>query len=180
MFIPVSVTTGSGETSYNRQIDGTARAMEAFGKHAEDMSEPLGELGDILHLSLAQQFATQGAAGAGGQWAPLSPVYGAWKARHSSSPILVGLQRTGSKGHRPQTYKPSGQMREQLLDPAAMHVDPRRLLYAPVSDIAGYHESGTSKMPARPPLDLTLENLRAFDRTFVRWLGKLVDESGLA
>jgi hypothetical protein len=183
VFVPVNVTLGAGETTtplYNRSIELTARQLAAFSKGAGNMSVPLGEIGADLRVSVAAQFATEGAQGATGKWTVLSEPYGAWKRKHAPGvPILVGLRRTKAKHARPQSYTTSGQMRQQLLDPLATHVSPQRLLYAPVSDIAGYHELGTPKMPARPPVDLSLAFLHSVDRHFVTWLAGLMTKLGL-
>lgn len=183
MFVPVQIRLGAGgeqRSGYDRQLELTERQMVAFEHAAGDMTEPLAAIGADLRTNVAAQFATQGAAGATGRWQVLSEPYGAWKSKHSAAPILVGLQPTGQKGQRPQTYKPGGQMRRELLNPLATHVSPRRLLWAPDSNIAGFHETGTEKMPARPPVDLTLRFLHSVDRSFVVWLGGLMDKLGLS
>ena len=186
MFVPVQIGMNAGHEQsmlYDRSIELTSRQMEAFARAAGDMTEPLSEIGSDLHVAVSAQFATEGAQGATGAWAPLSEAYGEWKQARSAAPILVGLspvdKGTRESPTRPQTYEPSGMMRRQLLDPLATHVTPRRMLYAPDSDIAGYHETGTEKMPARPPVDLGATFLHSLDRTFVSWIARLVERHGL-
>lgn len=189
MFLPVQIRMGTGEPSaaslYDRSIELTARQLYAFERGAGDMSEPLAQVGGDLRRSVAAQFATQGGQGATGKWTVLSdnPAghgYASFKESHVPGvPILVGLRRTGPKGQRPQSYEPSGQMRRELLDPLATDVSPRRLLYAPISDIAGWHETGTDTMPARPPVDLSLAFLHSVDRAFVGWLARKIKALGL-
>lgn len=186
MFVPVSISVGVGgeqKAGYNRIIE-TSEKFDALGVRAENMTEPLGLIGGDLRTQVEMAFGTEGASGATGPWAPLSDVYGSWKAQRSNAPILVGLRPlhkgTRSSPTRPQTYVPSGKMRLELLDPLAMHVSPRRLLYAPTSDIAGWHETGTDDMPARPPVDVNITFLRSVDRTFISWFTKLMDEAGLS
>lgn len=185
MFFPVAINVGAGgeqRAGYDRIID-LADRFEALGERTENMTEPLTQVGEDLHTQVAAAFGTEGASGATGPWAQLSEIYGAWKAARSEAPILVGLRplRKGSREHptRPQTYQPSGGMRRELLDPLAMHVTPRRLLYAPTSDIAGYHETGTDSMPARPPVDVSVTFLHGVDRTFIAWFARLADQAGL-
>lgn len=185
-FIPVRIGIGAGDTAqaaYARQIELTVRQLAAFEHEAGNMLEPLTIIGKDLHTQLEAAFATEGATGASGKWVALSETYGAWKAQRSSAPILVGLKPlhkgTREDPTRPETYAPSGKMRYELLDPLATHVTARRLLYAPTSDIAGYHESGTEKMPARPPVDLSLTFLHSVDRTFAVWLANVITRLGL-
>jgi hypothetical protein len=185
MFVPVSIRVGAGgeeQAGYSRIIE-LAERFDALGERTQNMAEPLVTIGEDLHAQVAAAFGTEGASGATGHWQPLSEIYGAWKAVRSNAPILVGLRplRPGTRDSptRPQAYVSSGEMRRELLDPLAMHVTPRRLLYAPTSEIAGYHETGTDDMPARPPVDVSVTFLHSVDRTFLAWFAKLADETGL-
>lgn len=155
-----------------------------FAGRVDDLSVPLTQVGDNLRSRIAGQFSTEGAGGYTGAWAPLSPAYGAWKERHSpGTPILVGLRptRKGSREHptKPESYAPSGQMRDQVLDPAATEIFPMRLMYAPTSDIAGYHQTGTSRMPARPIVSLYPSDIHVWDRYFASWISGLVKDAQL-
>lgn len=183
MFIPMRMTFGAGEhqsSFYDRQIELTNKQLLAFERASGDMTEPLVAIGKDLRRSVDAAFASQGATGATGPWAPLSLTYGHWKeSQVPGVPILVGLRATGMPGSRPQTYAPSGEMRRELLDPAATYIGPRRLLYLPLSDIAGWHETGTPTMPARPPVDVSLPFLHSIDRAFARWLAVLMKKLGL-
>ncbi len=184
MFVPVKVTVGAGEgqgTQYHRGFELVGERLQAFGQHAQDMTGPMRAIADSIHLNVSAQFATQGAAGVG--WQPLSEPYASWKSSHSFAPILVGLKplHKGSRAHpsRPEDYEPSGKMRLSLLDPLAAHVTSKRMLYAPDSEIAGYHETGTANMPARPPLVISPLTLHSWDLEFARWIQGLVERSGL-
>ncbi len=187
MFVPVSITVGAGEKSsalYSRSIELTARQLTAFSAQAGDMTVPLTEIGADLRTQVAAQFATEGAQGATGKWAVLSDPYGMYKGRHvPGAPILVGIRHTpkGTREHpnRGGSWQVSGKMMLSLLDPLATHVLPQRLLYAPTSDIAGWHETGTPRMPARPPVDLSLVFLHSVDRAFVSWLAAIASKLGL-
>lgn len=188
MFVPMKLTFASGETQtalYDRQIELTTRQLSAFQHEAGDMTVPLTAVGRDLRASVEAAFGSQGSSGATGKWTQLSdnPAghgYSSWKQSHVPGvPILVGLRRKGVKGQRPQEYESSGEMRKQLLEPTATYVSPRRLLYAPLSDIAGYHETGTPDMPPRPPVDVSLPFLHSIDRTFARWLAEVIRKTGL-
>lgn len=178
MFVPVRITV-NGTTEYDRGFQLVGDRLRAFQTAAGNMTEPLSAIGDTLVTSVAATMSSQGA----GAWPALSVPYGPWKQSHVGGvPMLVGIRpvRKGSRAHptRPQSYTVSGQMLRSLLDrAAALHITPRRLLYAPDSDIAGYHETGTTRMPARPPLALTPAMLHSFDREFATWINRLVQDA---
>lgn len=189
-FVPVSIRLGDqSEPLYSRQIELTARQLAAFEHEARDMFEPLHAIGEDLRTNIQASFGSQGATGATGRWTPLSPTYADWKAKHKPGlPILVGLRPTGpvSPGggrNTHQTYGTSGRMMRALLAPlqdlVTWQISPTRLRYVPDSPYAGYHETGTDKMPARPPVDLTLRFLHSVDRQFVRWLAAVIKRVGL-
>jgi hypothetical protein len=169
MFVPIKVSATAGD-----QLMVLSDRFIEFKGELDNLSVPLSQIGENLRANITGQFATEGQVGISGKWAPLSATYGAWKERHApGTPILVGL-RPGGKGQRPQTYSPSGRMKYEVLDPAATHVEPMRMLYAPTSNIAGYHQTGTSRMPARPLISLYPSTLRQWDRYFAVWLDKLI------
>lgn len=199
---------GAATAEYDRGIELTVRQLKAFEHEAGNLHEPLSAVAEDLHVQVEAAFASQGATGASGRWTKLSEPYGSWKQqRVAGVPVLVGLRRAGapvrahsgqsrsakrrakrasaSRGgtRRRQTYEPSGQMMRQLLVPIAdqstWFIDSRRLLYHPQSDIAGFHETGTERMPARPPVALTLEFLHSVDRQFVRWLAAVMKKTGV-
>jgi hypothetical protein len=82
---------------------------------------------------MRDQFKTEGGWG-GQQWAPLSPAYAIEKARtHPGRTILIRdgtLRRAASQPRREAT--------------------PRTLTLWIDDDVAGYHQEGTDRMPARP------------------------------
>jgi len=190
LFVPVGISVGAGgskSAGYSRIIETSAK-FDRIATQVRDMTEPFTQIGEDLHVQIGAAFATEGATGASGKWRVLSPTYGAWKQKHvPGAPILVGLrpQHKGTREHptRPQSYAVSGRMRQQLLMPLSdrttWHVGPKRLLYAPLSNYAGFHQTGTSRMPARPPVDVTLTFLRSIDRTFVIWMNRLLAEQEL-
>jgi hypothetical protein len=156
-----------------------ARQFQLADEFSRDMSEPLGQLMDQLIDSVREQFDTEGAASDGVPWQPLSDEYGAWKAEHyPGAPILVR----------------DGGMRAAMLDRlTAVHVGPEEALYEPVSEIAGFHQSGADwigpawgrgdyphHLPARKMVDLSEEfKHEAVDRTFARWIARRLAEDRL-
>lgn len=172
MFVPIRIST-NGEPTY-------AAGFDMLASEAKDMRTPLGVIATRLIEGVGEQLVTQG-AGTGEPYAELSPEYGEWKEEHVPGlPILVGI-RPLHKGTRenptiPQTYERSGQMWAELIDRQALEVTPTRMAYLPESKIAGFHQSGTDDMPARPPVRLTLTELHEWDRVFVSWMNGLIDE----
>ena len=136
------------------------RAFELEAKMAEDMSVPLSRMADVILQKVNEQFTTEGAHSEAGGWKPLSPEYAAWKAKHyPGAPILV---RTGK-------------MKELLLDKtSAVTVEKQRMIYHPRSEYAGYHQRGTSKMPARKPVNLTMADRKAaLNTVFTEWVNEM-------
>lgn len=82
---------------------------------------------------MRRQFETEGAFG-GQPWPPLSPAYAVWKAsRRPGKPVLQltgAMKQAVSRPHRSQT--------PQSL---TLTIDDKKL---------GYHQDGTTRMPARP------------------------------
>lgn len=143
------------------------------------MTVPLSAVGSRLLEDVGRQMVSEG-GWAGDPWAELSPEYAEWKERKVPGlPKLVGITRTGDIGQRPQTYKRSGKMAAELVAPQAVTVTKKSMIYHPFSEVAGYHEFGTEKMPARPPVAFPLTELREWDRIFVRWMNGLIVQTGL-
>ena len=113
-----------------------------------DLEERFGNLqpvfGSIIHdfwQVEAEQFESEG--GLSGGWVELSPAYAKWKAQHApDAPILVL----------------SGRLRESLTgetDDTVLNVEDDTLEIGSRAPTAVLHQTGTSKMPARPPLVIT-------------------------
>lgn len=166
MFVPVQIGV-NGQAMY-------ATGFDLLEREARDMSIPLGEIGGRLLEDIGAQFGSEG-GWSGNPWEGLTPRYASWKeSKVPGLPKLVGVRRTG-----PGSYARSGRMRAELLDPQAVHVSPQRMIYSPLSNIAGWHEFGSSKMPARPPVEVPPGELHEWDRVFVRWMNGLLTQSGL-
>jgi hypothetical protein len=182
MFLPVdiSVTVGGQKTIYARGPDLVGAKLQQFALRASGFREPLTAIGLRLMERIKGEFAIQGTT-AYGRWQTLSEPYGSWKQKHVPGvPILIGIRplHKGTREHptRPQSYAPSGQMRRELLDPTGLMVDEHRMLYAPDSDIAGFHQTGTEKMPARPIIALMPAALHEYDRIMIEYLAKIQRE----
>lgn len=84
-----------------------------------------------------EQFDTEGRQ-SGRRWKPLSKRYAKWKAkRYPGKPMLEA----------------SGALRESLTDDLDADIGRKRGVYWSGSNVGGYHQSGTKRMPQRAPLD---------------------------
>lgn len=137
-----------------------SRAFEVFGHEAEDMSDPLGRIGEDLLHKVSDQFRTEGGR-SGSPWRPLNPTYAAWKeSQVGPEPILVFR----------------GWMRRTMTSRSAVTVSRKRMVYRPVgphSDIAGYHQHGSGHNPRRKMVDLTTADKRGWERIFAEWINEL-------
>ncbi len=127
-----------------------ARALSRFGEGIADFSKPLDQIEVDFAVIEEQQFASEGARG-GTPWPPLSPTYEAWKATHfPGMPILQATMNLWG----------------QLAVGTGMRVErsPRRLLMEPTVPYARWHQTGTRRMPARPPVVLIEEDKRRWVR----------------
>lgn len=109
-----------------------------LGKHVFPLLSPIFEAAE------QRQFDARGAGPASGAWSELSEMYADWKAHHyPGQPILVatGALRDGLT----QASSPFGS-REWT---SSQFVFGTRGV-----DYASFHQSGTSRMPTRPPFDL--------------------------
>lgn len=129
--------------------------IEAFGakilhrnlmRFAENLAAPVAALevaADHLRAAAAKQFGTEGGYASGG-WAPLADSTVAEKAR---------------KGQSPQILRATGALMDSLIDKFdAGHIErlsPNTLTFGSMIPYGGYHQTGTSRMPKRPPVALT-------------------------
>lgn len=120
-------------------------AFERAGAELVDMGKhvfPL--LPPIFEAAEARQFDAEGAGPHSGSWSALSEVYAAWKERrYPGQPILVA----------------TGQLREALTSPnsplGARDWSASMFVFGTVGiEYASFHQTGTARMPVRPPFDL--------------------------
>ena len=134
-----------------------SRAFKMTARQAEDLSEPLAEIGLRVIAAVGQQFLTEGEWG-GTPWPQMSPRYALWKEEHyPGRPLLVR----------------EALMRRAMLDPeGSLFVSPKLMIYQPDSDIALYHQEGVPErnLPPRPMLAFPAAELHEWDRIMVAWL----------
>lgn len=121
----------AGELQIQRLLDGIIY-------RGQDLRPVWQYIAEDFHQLEAQQFATEG--GLGRPWPPLSPAYAAWKAKHfPGAPILVrtGRLRASLTGKTGDTV--------EVLEPQILRIGTR-------VPYAIFHQTGTVKMPPRPPI----------------------------
>jgi phage gpG-like protein len=131
---------GPSEPSLHRFVTACERAgaeLADVGKHI------LPKLLPVLEVETVKQFAAQGAGPQAGSWAPLSVSYARWKEAHfPGKPTLV---RTGKLADALADSGAPGARRDITGD---------SLTFGTVGlPYASFHQTGTGKMPERPPFD---------------------------
>jgi phage gpG-like protein len=115
------------------------RRLHAMESAATDMRPAWTLIRDRFVAAEARTFAGEG--GSSGKWAPLSPAYGAWKATHfGEKPIL----RRTDQLFRSLTSELSIDIR-----------GPQTMILGTDVGYGRFHQTGTSKMPARKVIDLS-------------------------
>lgn len=139
-----------GEVVLDRTIDRAADHVEDF--------RPVWEVyrGRFLEAE-RRQFASEGAYGSGG-WAPLSPRYAAWKARHfPGQPIM---RRTDDLFH-------------SLTDadgPAIAIMEPSYAIFGSDVLYGVHHQRGDPPVPRRRVLELPESERRAWVKIAQRYI----------
>jgi len=132
-----------GDLVISLEVSGVTQLGRGFSRFADQVKDArpaLKEIADDFHNVVERnQFDSQG--GASGGWAALSPVYAAWKAKYCGNPILVlgGALRASLEGRSSETIE---------------EINPQSVRLGTRNKTAMWHQTGTSRMPARPPIDL--------------------------
>lgn len=117
----------------------------------------------------AGQFGSEGAKGASGKWAALSPAYAKYKAK--AFPGLPILRATES-------------LFDSLTSPDAaasiFRVEQDAMTIGTKQEGAIYHQRGTGRMPARPPISLTAEDKRRIQKSIQLGLVDIIRRTGFS
>lgn len=136
-------------------IEGTAvidRTLARYVNAMTDATPAFEAIGDQFAEAERAIFLQQGPG-----WAPLSPRYAAYKAKHwPNMPILT---RSG-KLQQSLTSRPFGH--EQITAKSGE--------YGTAVDYAKYHQHGTTKMPQRRPVNIPETTRNAMAKTMQRYL----------
>lgn len=150
-------------------IDGQRKFDGAFRVLTEGLSDfrpvwPEVEL-QFFRAEL-EQFNSEGARG-GARWQPLSARYAKQKAKkYPGAPILVLTGRL----KRSLTVI-GGADSVRIAEPLSLTLGTR-------TPYAGYHQQGTKRMPARPPLELTRDDFGKFVSRIYRYAENVSREAG--
>jgi phage gpG-like protein len=141
------------------EVEGEDELSRAFGLMAAVVTDwrPFWpDIAAVFYVSESARFASEGF----GAWPPLSDGYRKWKQKHYPGQKILSL---------------TGALRESLTarGAGAIYVATAQELNIGTSiHYAKYHQTGTSRMPARPPVDLNDDDaiamrqiaLQSFDR----------------
>lgn len=138
-----------------------ARTFTRFTEMVDDLSPLFTALGnDLTTRIIPDQFKTEG--GQSGGWQPLDAKYAARKAKeYPGKKILV---RTGK-------------LYEALTggEDSIWKVGKKNAEFGAKTNYGAYHQTGTTKMPARPPLDISEKNRTAWEKLIHRFLVESAD-----
>lgn len=132
------------------------RTLARFEEAPQDARPLWDALADRFVTSARSQFRTEGAYASGG-WAPLSPAYGAWKARHYPG---AGILHRDGDLERSVTSRP---IDVEVIEPGFM-------VLGTGVEYATYHQHGTDRMPQRRIIELTENQRREWVRLMQRFI----------
>ena len=111
----------------------------------------------------------------------MADAFGGWEEEAFSS----GGSSSGSAWAALATGEPSrltktGRLRASLTGPAIRNIGGRRMELGSDVPYGGYHQTGTSRMPARPPVRLTAANKAEWTKIIHRYILRSATGRGLA
>lgn len=142
-----------------------SRSLSRFGDSVKDLSPAFREIAKNFHEIEKKQFASQGGYGSGG-WAPLSPTYAEWKARHyPGAPILRRTGRLLSSliGKTQDTIEEIGKHDLSLGTSVPYSI---------------FHQKGRG-VPRRPVIELTEKDKSNWMKIIQKWLVDQARKAGL-
>ena len=128
--------------------------LSRFADEVNDWRPCFKDLLELFKEMEREQFDSEGAR-SGDRWAELSDKpegkgYASWKAKHRPGAPILYL--TGDL--RANLTRPRSDIRKQQMS-----------LYASKASYWQYHQTGTQKMPARPPIRFTASDLEDWRQT---------------
>ena len=127
--------------------------LQSYSRHVADFRALWPDITEAFVAREQLWFGKQGE----GSWPPLSPDYAAWKSLvHPGKPLLVL----------------SGNLKESLTTPsrAVLAETDHMLVLGSDDPKAAWHQTGTGRMPARPPLIPTIRLKAAIARLLDLWV----------
>lgn len=142
-----------------------ARTFSRFADGVEDISDPLEEIADDFFDVEQRLFDSEGATGEHGAWTPLSPRYAAFKARaFPGRKILVAENRM----RQSLVTRTGDSVRE--IEPLELRLGTRIRSPRGGFPYPAAHQTGTSRMPRRRPIDIAEGDKRNWTRMVQRYL----------
>jgi phage gpG-like protein len=150
----------------NISIEGGDELARAFGLMSgavNDWRPYWADVAAVFYISESARFSTGGF----GAWPPLSDGYAAWKAKHyPGAPILV---RTGRLRESLTSRTGAGAVYEE---------SPLELRSGTSVPYAQFHQTGTSRMPARPPEGISEEDTRVMQTVVLDRFKRYAEQLG--
>ena len=142
------------------------RLFARFTEGVTDLSEPFAEIGHDLQRRIVPQTIDSGGGRTGRSYEKLTPKYAARKLKKwGAKPILEasGRMRRDLEGQGPERV---------------FHVKPLQAEFGVrpggrSAQLVNWHQAGTSRMPARPPIAITDRDRRAWNRIVARYLERV-------
>lgn len=132
------------------------RTLERVADNVEDATPAWEAMADRFVTVERRQFSSEGRYASGG-WAPLSPRYAAWKARHYPGQKI--LQREGDL-IRSLTERPFG----------VEVITPQKMWIGSSVEYGAYHQHGGPRLPRRRPVELTEGERRRWVKILQRFV----------
>jgi phage gpG-like protein len=156
-------------------VDGTAEFDRAFNRvehHIADLTPVWAEVKQQVFEIEQDQFQSGGAKGASGKWAELSPKCEEVKIRKYGTFAVIAGPLIATE----RLYRSLSRETEDTVYIA----EPQEMTIGTSVPYAGYHQKGTSKMPARPPISLSGDQKKQIQKRIQRKLLDYVRETGLS
>lgn len=134
------------------------RDLQRVGAYAGDVSPALHVVVEVMRQETKEQFATEGGHASGG-WAQLAPA-------------TVLAKHRG--GYRPEILRRTDALMRSLTiagdENEIVDIQPQALTFGSSLPYAAFHQVGTSRMPARPPLAFTETAKRRIVKVIQRYI----------
>ncbi len=133
-----------------------SRDLLRFSAHVGNAQPAFHKIAEDMRLQIEEQFATEGGRGSGG-----------WKELAEST-----LRAKLAAGLDPDILQATHALMESLTGTGSDHIEEisdEHLLFGSSVPYGKYHQKGTSRMPARKPVDFTELDRRGFIRTLQRY-----------
>ena len=158
--------------NFSLSVEGLPAFERKFNRVADDFKDfrPIWvEVGKVFYDVEKKLFASSGASGASGKWAPLKPKYAAIKAKKWPAGAAAGPMHRTFATRNSLTKGGAGAVYQSNAD---------ELTIGTGLDYPGYHLRASGNRPARKVIDMTEKDLTAITKTIQRELLKSVKREG--